>query len=126
VWGCVEPLGRLVGGGKVERQELAVGASMADGSIWACVWDSGRLLKQWRQVRCEAITATGHPGLQCCGTATGRWLACAQRDLRRTAGQHRCRVRGRNGRLASLGNGVKGTSGSGLEVVATGPAQTPR
>jgi hypothetical protein len=30
VWGCVKPLGRLVDGGRVGRQELAVGASMAD------------------------------------------------------------------------------------------------
>jgi hypothetical protein len=49
-----------------------------------------------------------------------RWLASAQRDLRQTAGQHEWRVRGRNGWLALLGNGVKGTGGPGLKVVGAG------
>jgi hypothetical protein len=126
VWGRVELLGRLAGGGRVELSKLAVGhrgRTTASACAWAaccaglnrrpalCLHDEGtrRLISPiWRQPR-QARSAGSR--------ATDRWTVRSGRTAR-----HACLDDSSRSEVA----GTKGTDDSRLEVVGSEPARTPR
>jgi hypothetical protein len=126
VWGRVELLGCLAGGGRVELSKLAVGHRGWTAAS-ACAWAAG----------CAGLNSRPAPCLHDEGTCRlNSPVRCRPQQVRSTGSQATDRWTVRGGRTAwharlddssrSEVAGMKGTDDSRLEAVGSEPAHTSR